>query len=223
MSLNDVLTAHANAFRRKTGVLDKLAIADMTRLLDDLSWNKTNLLQGTSDQYTKFSMGDSNGWGVKTTASAGPKYDISNFLGKTITYSATITNLGKVNVVLEIKVLNNNSFVNNTFSGVVLPGEEDKPVTVTYQFPASINADKVSISVIANYGGGGSSDFIKVKDERLYEGTEPGIWTPNPADKTESGSTRQPNEDEQPIENERPVFTGKTEGNTTEDDNQTKA
>lgn len=184
MSLSDILTAHADAFRQKTGVSSKLTIADMTRMLDDLSWGKTNLLQGTSDQYQKLLM---RGWGFKTTASNGPTYDISNFIDKTITYSATITNLGKVNVKLEIEITNNGSFVDSKLSDEVLPGEKDKPVTVTYHVPTGKNANGISILIVTAGGSGTSSDFINVKDERLYEGTEPGIWTPNSADKVGGG------------------------------------
>ena len=89
MILNDILTAHADAFRQKTGVSSKLTIADMTRMLDDLSWSKTNLLKGTKREYT------------------------------------------------------------------LLDGQPNP---------------------------------IQIKNERLYEGTEPGIWTPNPSDLTGGGA-----------------------------------
>ena len=183
MSLNDILTAlaaHADAFRQKTGVTNRLSIADMTKLLDDLSWNKTNLLKGTSDQYKKLPM---SGWGQQSTATGGPEYAINDFLGKDITYSMIVTNLGHHKVELEVKITHDGSYINNLTSAYVLPGEKDRFITVTYHVPTDTKANRISILIISDGGRGTDDDYVEVKDERLYFGTEPGIWTPNPADK----------------------------------------
>lgn len=179
MSLSEILAVHADAFRKKTGLTSKLSIADMTRLMDDLTWNQSNLLKGTSNQYRKLQM---IAWGIKTTADT-TSHDIDSFLNKTITYSATITNLGNVPVKLEIKITHGKLLVKNVTSSPILPGEKDKLATVTYHVHAIANADGINTSVITTNGKGTNSDFVEVKDERLYLGAEPGVWTPNPADK----------------------------------------
>ena len=38
MSISDVLTKHADTFRQKTGVTNKLSISEMTNLMDSLKW-----------------------------------------------------------------------------------------------------------------------------------------------------------------------------------------
>lgn len=180
MSLDDTLTAHADAFRQKTGVTSKLSLTDMTKLLSDLSWNKKNLLKGTSDQYKRLSM---PGWGVQSTATGGPDYAINDFLGKDITYSMIVTNLGHYKVRLEVKITHDGYYINNFTSDYVLPGEKDRFITVTYHVPTDTKANRINISIISDGGMGTDDDYVEVKDERLYFGTEPGIWTPNPADK----------------------------------------
>lgn len=50
MSLNDILTAHADAFRNKLEMTDKFSLSDMTRLLDCFQpIVNPNLMKGTSD------------------------------------------------------------------------------------------------------------------------------------------------------------------------------
>ena len=68
MSLKDALTEHANVLRSKTGVSDTLSISDMTRLLGDLSWNKKNLLKGTSDEYRTLGNVAHEDWVTVTTS-----------------------------------------------------------------------------------------------------------------------------------------------------------
>lgn len=220
MSSSDVLTAHANTFRQKTGVSGKLTIADMTQLLDDLSWNKTNLLKGTSDQYRTLT--SENEWLQLTTASNSITSVANYHGGNKFTYAATITNTSTQPVKLEfVNLGQNKEWLQNIQSTAVPAGAKDYQISITV--PITTTTYFVRTWVVFQGGKDTPGEKIQVKDERLYEGTEPGIWTPNPADQAGVSSTGQPSEDEQPIENERPVFTGKTEGNTAEDDNQTKA
>lgn len=189
MSLNDILMAHADAFRKKTGVSSKLTISDMTRLLDDLSWSKTNLLKGTSDEYTTRGNSQSTGWLIATSSTNGNGgISISDSDSTAYTYSATISNLGSLPVRGELIFADDtgnriNDGVQDKFTKYVNPGEKDIQVTVTRNVVPGTKKLLCDICVLLN----GQPNRIQIKDERVYAGTEPGIWTPNPADKVGGG------------------------------------
>ncbi|WP_382321850.1 hypothetical protein [Limosilactobacillus reuteri] len=185
MSLNDILMAHADAFRKKTGVSSKLAISDMTRLLDDLSWSKTNLLKGTSDEYTTRGNSQSTGWLIATSSTNGNGGILISTSDNTpYTYSATVSNLGSLPVRGELIFADDagnriNDGVQDKFTKYVNPGEKDIQVTVTRNVTPGTKKLFCDFCVLLN----GQSNSIQIKNERLYVGTEPGVWTPNPADK----------------------------------------
>lgn len=187
MSLKDALIEHANVLRSKTGVSDTLSISDMTRLLGDLSWNKKNLLKGTSDEYRTLGNVAHEDWVTVTTSDNLP-LDISDNGYKSVTYSATLCNLSKFNVQGEIIFLdiNNNRLYDNVSNKVtpwIYPGEMDKELSVTRVVPADVKKIQVDFCAFTYK----NPCPIKMKNERLYEGTEPGIWTPNPSDLTGGG------------------------------------
>lgn len=174
MSISDVLTKHADAFRQKTGVTNKLSIADMTRLLGDLSWNKKNLLKGTSDQYK---VAYANSFNHASTASDNKLYNLNNV---TLTYSLTLFNTTSQPVGIEIiQYGDNNGWLSSQHSSMMCYPNTESFLTVTCLVS---NSDTKYVMVDASINDK-SNRSIKIKDERLYIGTEPGIWTPNPADK----------------------------------------
>lgn len=190
MSLNDILTAHADALRQKTGVTGKLSFTDMTRLLDDLSWNKTNLLKGTSDEYATRGDSQTTGWLLATSSTNGNGgIPISTNDNTAYTYSATVSNLGSLPVRGEIIFADDagnriNDDVQDKFTKYINPGEKDIQVTVTRNVIHGAKKILCDFCVFLC----GQPNPIQIKNERLYEGTEPGIWTPNPADKVGGGS-----------------------------------
>lgn len=137
MSLSDVLTAHADIFRKKTGVSSKLTIANMTRLLDDLTWGKENLLKGTNDEYTTRGNSQTTGWSIVTSSTNGNGgIPISTSDNTAYTYSATVSNLGSLPVRGELIFADDagnriNDGVQDKFTKYVNPGEKDIQVTVT--------------------------------------------------------------------------------------------
>lgn len=176
MSLSDVLTAHADAFRQKTGVSGKLTIADMTRLLGDLTWGQSNLLQGTSDQYKEFT-------GIRylgITSANTALHNLDEATGTYYTYAATVTNKSSKNIRLEYWAMQSNGhpLATHSWSGKAAPGTVDIPISVTFEKIS----DAARLYIVNDYPVT-DTESILVKDERLYVGTEPGIWTPNPADK----------------------------------------
>lgn len=185
MSLSDVLTAHADIFRKKTGVSSKLTIADMTRLLDDLTWGKENLLKGTNDEYTTRGNSQTTGWSIATSSTNGNGgIPISTSDNTAYTYSATVSNLGSLPVRGELIFADDagnriNDGVQDKFTKYVNPGEKDIQVTVTRNTVPGTKKIFCDFCVLLN----GQSNPIQIKNERLYIGTEPGTWTPNPADK----------------------------------------
>lgn len=185
MSLNDILTAHADAFRQKTGVSSKLTIADMTRMLDDLSWSKTNLLKGTKREYTTRGNSQTTGWLLATSSTNGNGgIPISTSDNTAYTYSATVSNLGSLPVRGELIFADDagnriNDGVQDKFTKYVNPGEKDIQVTVTRNVTPGTQKLFCDFCVLLN----GQPNPIQIKNERLYIGTEPGIWTPNSADK----------------------------------------
>lgn len=177
MSLNDalkVLKDHADAFRSKTGVTSKLDVVDMTHLLDGLKWGQTNLLKGTSDQYSHINIG---GWGQAHTSDSST-VDISAYpVGTSFTYSATITNLENNTLCLEAQI----SGANPVHSNTVARGSKDQSIFVTVTKTDAKETSLKAWVICLNNAGNGTS--VDIKDERLYQGIAPGFWTPNPADK----------------------------------------
>ena len=174
MTLNDVMTAHADKLRAKTGVTDKLSIVDMTRLLDDLSWNQTNFLKGTSDQYKELT---GKGWlGVTTANSA----TIPASFGETFTYTADIKNVKGCSVDVQIYEIDSSGhrYYRNGSSYISAGEEKELSVTETMEHK---DCKYIEVSIWGEADNPGS--VLQVKNERLYRGTEPGIWMPNPADK----------------------------------------
>ena len=179
-NLLNALTAHADAFRQKTGVTNKLSITDMTRLMQYLTLGKLNLLQGTSNQYQATKSTTSNGY-----------IDCANYHGGYwLTYGATIKNTSSKPVKLKYILADYNraplmyqlidsipiqGYSNNT----VNPGEE-ADISVIFQMDS--NTWFVLVSVVTADGSALSTD-VQVKNERAYQSNDVGIWTPNPADK----------------------------------------
>lgn len=184
MSLKDALTEHANVLRSKTGVSDTLSISDMTRLLGDLSWNKKNLLKGTSDEYITRGDSQTTGWLISTSSTNGNGgIPVSDSNSTAYTYSAMVSNLGSLPVRGELIFVGEagyriNDGVNDKFTKFVNPGEKDVQITVTRNVLPGTKGLLCDICVLLN----GQPNPIQIKDERIYEGTEPGIWTPNPSD-----------------------------------------
>ena len=169
MSLKDALTEQANVLRSKTGVNDTLSISDMTRLLDDLSWNKVNLLKGTSDQYRVAYASPAN---HASTASNTKLYNLNNV---TLTYSLTMFNTTSQPVGIEIiQYGDNDRWLLSQHSSMMCYPNTESFLTVTCLVSNS-NTKYVVVDASINDK---SNRYVKIKDERLYEGTEPGIWTP---------------------------------------------
>lgn len=177
MSLKDALTEHANVLRSKTGVSDTLSISDMTRLLGDLSWGKENLLIGTSDTYSYISdlgWAPSNLYGrIKVT---------NSMIGKNYTYAVMVKNdYGNKKLrAVAYCMKNGRKLTVNLGKDYANLGEE-KRIYVT--FPVVSDADSLRVNVEAINGNPNTVSY-HYKDESVYEGTEPGIWTPNPPDLT---------------------------------------
>ena len=180
MSLNDILTAHADAFRQKTGVSSKLTIADMTRLMQYLTLGKLNLLKGTSNQYQATKSTTSNGY-----------IDCNSYHnGYWLSYGATINNTSSEPVKLKYILADNNKApltipnipnipLQGYSSNVVNPGEESD-ISVAFQMDGFTWFVLVSV---VNADGSALSTNVQVKDERAYQSNDAGVWTPNPADK----------------------------------------
>ena len=174
MSLNDLMTTHADKLRAKTGVTDKLSIVDMTRLLDDLSWNKTNLLKGTSDQYKELT---GTSWlGVSTDGSP----TIPASFGETFTYAVDIKNVKGSSVDLQIHEIDSSNHRYYRGSSPRISAGEEKELYITETMEHK-DCKYIEVSIWGMADNPGS--VLQVKNERLYRGTEPGVWTPNPADK----------------------------------------
>lgn len=179
--------AHADKLRAKTGVTDKLSIVDMTRLLDDLKWGQTNLLKGTSDQYRTLT---GQGWLAITTASNAFTLMDGYDTGELFTYSATITNPTDYGINLEATMIGNNGqpvgFKQAWVHSPTVNGHtKDQHVSAIVRKPIGGVRLRTYITCQGGYEPVGTK--IQVKDERLYVGTEPGVWTPNPADKVGGG------------------------------------
>lgn len=181
MSLKDALTEHANVLRSKTGVSDTLSISDMTRLLGDLSWNKKNLLKGTSDEWKSIPLFQ---WGQVSSATNNRNFDISNYpVGSYFTYALTLINKDNIDICLEMGFVNKQGIDvtdYNVSSKVVERSSNEVNLYTTIEI---LSNDYVGLNAwLISKSANGNNSPIQVKDERLYEGTEPGIWTPNPSD-----------------------------------------
>ena len=174
MSLNDLMTTHADKLRAKTGVTDKLSIVGMTRLLDDLSWNQANLLKGTSNQYKELT---GKGWLGLTTADSDT---IPALFGETFTYTADIKNVKGSSVNVQIYEIDSSNHRYYRGSSPRISAGEEKELYITETMEhKDCKYIEISIWGIADNPG----SVLQVKNERLYRGAEPGVWTPNPADK----------------------------------------
>ncbi|MBD7894532.1 hypothetical protein H9564_02145 [Limosilactobacillus sp. Sa3CUN2] len=186
MSISDVLTKHADAFRQKTGVTNKLSISEMTNLMDSLKWGQSNLLKGTSDQYREAntSTTDHDDWVQMTTSNGNPFHYFPQDImdnAKYFTYSGTVENMTKYTVIAElVPIGNDNRRINNGVrSGRIYPGQKDYSFSITCPVPKNCPGFQAD----CYYYGVGNGQSFRMKEERLYVGTLPGIWTPNPADK----------------------------------------
>lgn len=186
MSISDILTKHADTFRQKTGVTNKLSIPEMTNLMASLKWGQSNLLKGTSDQYREVntSTTDHNGWVQLTMSNGNPNHQFSQDLmgnAKYFTYSGTVENMTKYTIKAELIPIDKNSqrLTEGIVSGEIYPGQKDYSFSLTSPVPKNCSGFLAD----CYYYGVGNGQSFRMKDERLYVGTLPGIWTPNPADK----------------------------------------
>lgn len=185
MSLNNILTAlsaYADALRQKTGVANKLSLTDMTKLMQYLTLRKLNLLKGTSNQYQATKSTTSNGY-----------IDCANYHNQYwLAYGATIKNTSSKPVKLKYILADSTRapLTQQTMDGIpiqgysnntVNPGEE-ADISVIFQIDG--HTWFVLVSVVTADGSALSTD-VQVKNERAYQSTDAGIWTPNPADKVE--------------------------------------
>ena len=181
MSLNDILTTHADAFRRKTGVTNKLSLTDMTKLMQYLTLGKLNLLKGTSNQYQSTKSTTSNGY-----------IDCANYRNQYwLAYGATIKNTSSKPVKLKYVLADPAKApltqplyyipIQGYSNDTVNPGEE-ADISVIFQMDG--NTWFVLVSIV-NADGSALSTDVQVKNERAYQSHDAGIWTPNPADKVE--------------------------------------
>lgn len=179
MSLKDVLTEHANVLRSKTGVSDTLSIADMTRLLGDLSWNKKNLLKGTSDQYKEAKVGV-----LYASSASNTDMHITDLANKQLAYSLTIINTTGTDIFAEIVQYDKDGNWISSMHSSNTSTEIGQECTFTCVDTINPQTDSISCHL---YVTNAANKSVKIKNERLYEGTEPGIWTPNPSDLTGGG------------------------------------
>lgn len=182
MSISDVLTKHADTFRQKTGVTHKLSIPEMTDLMASLKWGQFNLLEGTSNQYRNVNIDTASGeyWHTMTTASGGTTHMITDEMRNAgnVTYSATIENDSSYNVYIELYPIDKgNNRLDGGITGVIgiHPGDKDIKTTVTM----SIKDNYYKLNADIYFYGVTKDQVVKVKDERLYLGTIPGIWVPS--------------------------------------------
>lgn len=192
--LNDELTSLADNIRSRTGYKEKMTVPEMKDHVKDLSWVNHNLLSGTSDQYQTLYV--DSGWFAKTTANS-PYYTYRDEkVGDWFTYSATISNYSSHPICLEvwnckgttgIQGASDGGYPVNCHSVVVNPGDYNKDVTVYIQ--RSGTADTLRCYLVASDGKAVNGEQVQVKNERLYRGIQPGVWTPNSVDSTTSNDT----------------------------------
>ena len=175
MGLNDILTTHADAFRQKTGVTNKLSITDMTDLMASLKWGQSNLLKGTSDQYKEAKVDV-----IYASSASNTDMHITDLANKQLAYSLTIINTTGTDIFAEIvqydKDKNWISSMHSSNTSTEI-GQE-----CTFTCVDTINPQTANIDCHL-YVTNAANKSVKIKNERLYVGTLPGVWTPNPADK----------------------------------------
>lgn len=175
MSISDILTKHADAFRQKTGVTSKLSIPEMTNLMASLKWGQSNLLKGTSDQYKEAKVDV-----LYASSASNTDMHITDLANKQLAYSLTIINTTGTDIFAEIvqydkdKNWISSKHSSNTSTEI---GQE-----CTFTCVDTINPQTANISCHL-YITNATNKSVKIKNERLYVGTLPGVWTPNPADK----------------------------------------
>ncbi len=189
--LTDELTGLADNIRSRTGYKEKMTVPEMKDHVNELSWVNHNLLSGTSDQYQTLYV--DSVWFGKTTANS-PYYTYHDEkVGDWFAYSATISNYGTHPIDLEvwncrgttpIQGTSDAGYPINGHSVVVNPGECNKDVTVYIR--RSGTADTLRCYLIASDGKAVNGEQVQVKNERLYRGRQPGVWTPNSVDSTTS-------------------------------------
>ena len=182
MSILDVLTKHADSFRQKTGVTSKLTIPEMTDLMTSLKWGQYNLLKGTSNQYQNADILATKNW----ASAAAIKDNNSNFTdlgslkGKSVTYSAELINDTSSEIDIEIVQYGEGDvWLTSKHSGVSLVNKGDNGFLTVCDL---VRPDAKYICLHTYVYHIPYTGNIKVKNERLYKGTVPGVWTPNPAD-----------------------------------------
>ena len=190
--LNDELTDLADNLRSRTGYKEKMTVPEMKDHVNDLSWVNHNLLSGTSDHYQTIYSGD-NGFLCKTTATNIMTDTYDSQPGDWYSYSATISNYSSNPICLELWLFKDdsgathddaNSYPISSHSEIVNPGEYDKDVTAYLQVGTKTN--RIRSYIVFPNGKGVKGEQIQVKNERLYKGRQPGVWTPNSVDATTS-------------------------------------
>lgn len=192
--LNDELIGLADNIRSRTGYKEKMTVPEMKDHVKDLSWVNHNLLSGTSDQYRTLTVDSS--FMCKSTASTFYNYTYGAKPGDWYTYSATISNYSSTPISLELWLFKDGSdckvdteipYLINSHSEVVNPGEYDKDVSGYIQVGKTSN--QIRTYIVVHNGKGVSGEQIQVKNERLYKGRQPGVWTPNSVDSITSDGT----------------------------------
>lgn len=178
MPLNEAMKELADGFRSRVGSSSLLSLKDMVGLFDYLKFNRVNLLKGTSDEYRDVEVS-----GLYASTASNTQMIADELRGKTLTYSLTVEMTNGTDMFIEIVQYDNNgNWLSSLHSQTIVSSNEAK-MTVTKEILP--NAHTVSFHA---YVDGANGRTIKIKDERLYEGTEPGVWTPNPSDKVGGGN-----------------------------------
>lgn len=194
LMLKDELTGLADNIRSHTGYNEKMNVPEMKDHVKNLSWVNHNLLSGTSDHYRTLAV--DSGFMCKSTASSFYNYTYGAKPGDWYTYSATISNYSSTPISLELWLFKDGSdckhdteipYPINAHSEVVNPGEYDKDVSGYIQVGKTSN--QIRTYIIVSNGAGVKGEQIQVKNERLYKGRQPGVWTPNSVDSTTSNGT----------------------------------
>ena len=192
--LNDELTDLADNIRSHTGYKEKMTVPEMKDHVKDLSWVNHNLLSGTSDHYQTIYSNDIP-FLCKSTATNIITGTYDSQPGDWYSYSATISNYSSHPVCLELWLFKDDNGATNddanpypvsSHSEVVNPGEYDKDVTAYLQVGTKTN--RIRSYIIFQDGKGVKGEQIQVKNERLYKGRQPGVWTPNSVDSITSNS-----------------------------------
>ena len=175
MNISDVLTKHADTFRQKTGVTNKLTIPEMTDLMASLKWGQSNLLKGTSNQYKEAKVNV-----LYASSASNTDMHITDLANKRLAYSLTIINTTGTNIIAEIVQYDKDkNWISSKHSSNTSTeaGQE-----CTFSVVDTISPQTANISCRL-YMINAANKSVKIKNERLYVGTLPGVWMPNPADK----------------------------------------